>query len=350
MTVLIGTEARFIKGCNRLLITQTVVVRVEGSNQPITNRAMVKLIILLSLVAGALANPLQDASAEPFFSAWFDVEFHLYTRSNPTTVQKLELYNEATIRSSNFRGSRQTRFIIHGYQNNGNSDVNIKLRDAYLQKGDFNVIVVDWGKGANHMWYDTARSRIYDVGEVVAEFIELLVSDFGASVSSMQVAGHSLGAHTAGVVGKRLKIGKLPKIIGLDPAMPGFSLGSPGQRLDASDASYVEVIHTNSRMLGFEKPIGKVDIYPNYGFEQPGCGIDGAGTCAHGRAYEYYAESINSSKGFVATKCNDYRDIEDKTCKAGSTGNIKMGGEPLSTGNSAGVYFVATNSKSPFAQ
>lgn len=141
----------------------------------------------------------------------------------------------------------------------------------------------------------------------------------------------------------------MPKIVGLDPAMPGFSVGDPSTRLATTDANYVEVIHTNARMLGFDYPLGKVDHYPNYGFTQPGCGIDAAGTCAHGRAYEYFAESITSTKGFTATQCSNYYSIEDKTCKTGSTGNIQMGGEPLNTGNSAGIYYLATNSKSPFA-
>lgn len=151
------------------------------------------IFVALTVLTVTHASPVQDISAEQFFSAWFDTWFDLYTRSNPTTAQKLELYSDASVRNSNFRGSRQTRFIIHGFQNNGKSDVNIKLRDAYLQKGDFNVIVVDWGKGANHLWYDTAKSRIYDVGAVVAEFIDHLVSTHGLSLANVQCVGHSLG-------------------------------------------------------------------------------------------------------------------------------------------------------------
>lgn len=58
--------------------------------------------------------------------------------------------------------------------------------------------------------------------------------------------------------------------VGLDPAGPMFS--HHPARLDRSDAHFVDVIHTDSGMLGFANPIGTVDFYPNSGYApQPGC-------------------------------------------------------------------------------
>lgn len=59
-------------------------------------------------------------------------------------------------------------------------------------------------------------------------------------------------------------------IIGLDPAGPLFSVRNPEGRLDASDATYVEVIHTNGPTLliagaGIGAPIGDADFWPNGG-------------------------------------------------------------------------------------
>jgi Lipase len=43
-------------------------------------------------------------------------------------------------------------------------------------------------------------------------------------------------------------------------------------QLDKSDADFVDVIHTCGGFLGFARPLGHVDFYPNGGsFVQPGC-------------------------------------------------------------------------------
>lgn len=72
--------------------------------------------------------------------------------------------------------------------------------------------------------------------------------------------------------GKRVTVGKLPKIVGLDPASPLFSIDKPEGRLDGNDALYVETIHTSK--LGFFKPLGVVSFYPFGGRFQPGCKWD----------------------------------------------------------------------------
>lgn len=222
--------------------------------------------VLLSCVLLLAASSQAAPGIDVLFVAWRDVEFHLYTRSNPTSAQNLILHDSASIKNSNFKNTRQTRYIIHGFQNNGKDDVNIKIRDAYLQKADVNVIVIDWGKGASTINYNEAKARINDVASIVAEFIEIMAREFGQSLSAITLVGHSLGAHTCGLTAKKLKsLGTVPRIVGLDPAMPGFSIGDPSVRLAASDATFVFIIHTNCRMLGFDYPLGHVDYYPNYG-------------------------------------------------------------------------------------
>lgn len=80
----------------------------------------------------------------------------------------------------------------------------------------------------------------------------------------------------------------------------------------------------------------------------PGCGLDVSGACSHGRAYEYFGESITSTKGFIATLCNGHEEIiSGKTCT--SRGTAKFGGEPLNTSTTRGSYFFETNASSPYA-
>ena len=62
---------------------------------------------------------------------------------------------------------------------------------------------------------------------------------------------------------------------GLDPAGPFFTLVSSAYRLDASDARYVDVIHTNAGVAGTIRRGGHIDFYPNGGTTQPGCLFDG---------------------------------------------------------------------------
>ena len=62
---------------------------------------------------------------------------------------------------------------------------------------------------------------------------------------------------------------------GLDPALPGFQLGKgPNDRLDPTDANFVDVIHTAAGILGISITAGHVDFYPNGGTPfQPGCSV-----------------------------------------------------------------------------
>lgn len=66
------------------------------------------------------------------------------------------------------------------------------------------------------------------------------------------------GAHLSGLSAKRLhsSVGKVGTIIGLDPAGPGFSFDDVKNRLDRSDANYVLVLHTDTRMYGMREAIG----------------------------------------------------------------------------------------------
>lgn len=77
----------------------------------------------------------------------------------------------------------------------------------------------------------------------------------------------------AGNAGSATTSGKLSRVTGLDPALPGFHMfASEKTRLDPTDATFVDVIHSCGGMLGFLQPLGKVDFYPNAGTAiQPGC-------------------------------------------------------------------------------
>lgn len=114
-----------------------------------------------------------DHEVEPAFVGFTDIVFRLFTRSNPTVPQVIQILNDAQLTNSFFNFAHQTRIHIHGWTQGGPNTANI-YRDAYLAQGNFNVIAVDWGVGAQHPNYIISRNRVGEVGRVVAQFIDWL--------------------------------------------------------------------------------------------------------------------------------------------------------------------------------
>ncbi|XP_055916674.1 phospholipase A1-like [Eupeodes corollae] len=274
-----------------------------------------------------------------------NVEFYLYTRDNPDKPDKIFLNDVESLKKSHFNKKYPTRFIIHGWQNSYKSDVNVEIREALLETGEFNVISVNWSKKAGKLIYSTSASYVPDVGEIVAQMVDFLVAKGGMSIKTLNLIGHSLGAHAAGYAGKNISKGKVPVIIGLDPALPLFKLNDCEKRLCETDASYVESIQTNGGLLGFLEPIGKAAFYPNGGKSQPGCGLDMTGTCSHSRSYIYYAEAIREDY-FTSLKCEDWTNAVKKDCEE-NAGIAKLG-NPRNFKYASGTYLTPVNKKSPY--
>lgn len=71
---------------------------------------------------------------------------------------------------------------------------------AYLQNGDYNVIIVDWGKLARNLNYAYAVHYVKYVGKYVALAIDFLLAH-GMNPNTTTLIGHSLGAHVIGLAG-----------------------------------------------------------------------------------------------------------------------------------------------------
>lgn len=225
--------------------------------------------------------------------------------------------------------------------------MNTLVREAYFEKGNFNVIVVDWALGADTTLLVTARNRVGAVGGALAQLINMLTT-VGFDIANLNIIGHNLGAHVAGFAGKNYPgTTQVGAIVALDASLSNFDINVPAQRLAVGDAIYVESIHTNTGQQGFDWPLGDSAFYPNFGSRQPGCGIDVAGNCAHARSIEFFAESINTDRHFWSRQCSAYKDILVEDCTAIGI-DRKMGGEPIET-LARGIYWLTTNNASPFA-
>lgn len=240
-----------------------------------------------------------------------DVTFYMYTRSNPETPEEINAADFKLLQhSANFNKDRNNYFIVHGWKSDHLSDVNTMIKSALLANFDVNVFAVDWKNPANK-FYTTAKKAVPLVGEIIGNFIGSIMENFEVAESKFILVGHSLGAHVCGAAGAAVE-GKVKAIVGLDPASPLFTLGDTNNRLDTSDAEFVQVIHT-STIAGMKSSIGHSDYFPNGGSKQPGCGLDLFGSCAHSRAYHYFAESIKSS-GFISFLCHAYNAFSNGEC------------------------------------
>lgn len=116
----------------------------------------------------------------------------------------------------------------------------------------------------------------FQLGEHTGDFLEYLRSEANLEFHNVHILGHSLGAHIAGYAGASSS-GKIGRITGLDPARPAFEapvFKGQKDRLDPSDAEFVDVIHTCAGTAGFVRAVGHADFYPNGGsFRQPGCSV-----------------------------------------------------------------------------
>ena len=128
--------------------------------------------------------------------------------------------------------------------------------------------------------YPSAANTL-PVGNLMGDMVNFLVNQNG-SLTRFHFIGFSLGAHVVGNAGARvfeLTNRKVPRVTGLDPAQPGFTLDQINTRLDKTDATFVDIIHSNSLVvidgsmigiiqnlfmvcyLSFPNPIGHVDFW-----------------------------------------------------------------------------------------
>ncbi|XP_067394862.1 lipase member H isoform X2 [Emydura macquarii macquarii] len=241
------------------------------------------------------------------------VKLMLYTRQNQNCAETLSLTS-----SRYLNVTKKTIFIVHGYRLTGSPPV--WIQDAVqllLSVEDVNIIIVDWNRGATTLLYHRASSNTKKVAEFLKKLIDRML-DNGASLESVYMIGISLGAHISGFVGQMYN-GKLGRITGLDPAGPLFNGRPPEERLDPTDAQFVDVIHSDIDGLGYREALGHIDFYANGGTDQPGCPqtiFSGSQyfKCDHQRSVFLFLSSLKESCNMTAYPCDTYRDYRNAKC------------------------------------
>lgn len=161
---------------------------------------MLFLLVLLYICA--------ITSAESEFDVNKHVFYEMYNRfSNQSTTVNLQdidlsvlnsdnlVYTNRTISGHqncrwNWNPNKPTRIFIHGYFST--RDTFMDYARAYLERGDFNFIAINWLKGAITINYKRARNRVREIGEAIAKFVDYLVT-IGLNMDDLILVGHSLG-------------------------------------------------------------------------------------------------------------------------------------------------------------
>ncbi|XP_003787380.1 pancreatic lipase-related protein 3 [Otolemur garnettii] len=315
----------------------------------------------------------RELAGLPWSPEKINTRFLLYTIYNPQTYQEISAVNWSTIQASHFGTDKITHINLPGWKTNGKWQRNVC--NALLQVEDTNCINVDWINGS--LEYICAINNLRVVGAEVAYFVDVLMKQFGYSPSKVHLIGHSLGAHLAGDAGSRVP--GLGRITGLDPSGPFFHNTPKEVRLDPSDASFVDVIHTNAARILFElgfgttDACGHLDFYPNGGKHMPGCenltmplfkfdfnaykeeAISFL-ECSHAQSHLFYVESILNPDSFIAYPCRSYKSFKAGNCfhcpKEGcpTMGHFADRFHLKNMKTNTSYYFLNTGSHSPFAR
>ncbi|KAE8636734.1 hypothetical protein XENTR_v10003108 [Xenopus tropicalis] len=195
---------------------------------------------------------------------------------------------EECLGNCNYNTSAKTFIVIHGWSMSGLFETWLHRLVGALQEREryANVIVVDWMNLAHQLYPDAVNNTMV-VGKDIAVLMDWLQEKANLSLENVHLIGYSLGAHVAGYAGNFVT-GRIGRITGLDPAGPMFEGAEAHKRLSPDDADFVDVLHTYTRealgvSIGIQMPIGHIDIYPNGGDFQPGCGLsDVLGAIAYG--------------------------------------------------------------------
>ncbi|ODM88024.1 Pancreatic triacylglycerol lipase [Orchesella cincta] len=248
-----------------------------------------------------------------------DVRFHLFTGNNQYTPDELFVGDDVSLTNSHFIPNRPLKVLIHGFGGDYRHTFPWQTYQGYLKvDSNQNFIMVNWTVLADTSnYFAAAQNTRYPPRWVF------------------------FGGQVVGQIGSRVSE-KLTRITALEPALPLFDVADLHNRTDPSDAIYVNVLHT-SGILGFNDPCGTV---PEFWEQQPGCGIDLTGGCAHERAPDYFLEALLSETEFRGKKCTSWNDFTSGICDDNEVGVMSYNTPETTTG----VFYLRTNSESPYAQ
>ncbi|EDV46469.1 phospholipase A1 2 [Drosophila erecta] len=252
--------------------------------------------------------------------------------------------------TTGFNQDRPTVLFITGWKTSINSSNSGPVTKAYHCRNDTNILVLDAANFIDTLYTWSALNT-----EAIGAYLAKSLLQLNTSYVSKQfhLVGHSLGAQIAGSTGRnyrQMSGGKiLQRITGLDPANPCFYDGNDLEGLRSGDARFVDIIHTNTGILGTSKRAGDADFFVQGRIPfKSGCENLDAISCSHQRAVDYWTETVypSNEKDFLAKRCKRYSELLlGNYCQDTS---IVMGYAASYT--DLGLFYVGANRAEPYGQ
>jgi len=148
----------------------------------------------------------------------------------------------ALINDLHFNHNLPTVIYTHGFKETKDSESVQAVKDAYLHRGGYNFIVLDWSAYSSGLYFATVVPNLKKTGKAASVNLKKFL-DFGYPVQMVHLIGHSLGGQLVGLIGRSLKTDSLnryevARITALDPAGPDFTFPLLGSfhSISADDA------------------------------------------------------------------------------------------------------------------
>lgn len=123
----------------------------------------------------------------------------------------------------NFDNTKPTMMYSYGFTESYNSRSTQTVLEAYLDRGDHNIVVTDWQPYNSGNYLLEAIRNSYRVGEHYAIALHKLTLEEGLNIEGFHLVGHSLGGHLVGFIGRSLQNVSnneliITRVTSLDPA------------------------------------------------------------------------------------------------------------------------------------
>ncbi|XP_031626943.1 lipase member I-like [Contarinia nasturtii] len=268
----------------------------------------------------------------------------IFFQGNSFSTQRTYELDEscAMFGNAQFDVLRKTVLYIHSYLEGPEHESVNTIVDAYLQRNDHNVLIMDWSQLAKGNYLidvvPNAKQLATKMSEVVLDWV-----DEGMDVNRFHVIGHGIGGQMAGMIGRcahRKSEGetKLMRVTALDPPA-AFPLGA---RVNEKDAEFVDIIFTDAWFHSTPKSSGTVNFWPS-------CPQRKSKLSDDRRAWQMWAETVQPSEQpvFLSVHAKGLNDF--KKGRVNHSEIVQMGIDcPMSA--KRGDYFLQVNLNQPYAK
>lgn len=234
------------------------------------------------------------------------ISYFLYSGANVT-----EINTNYDVEDIPLNEEVDTVILVHGHRGHHNDEFSIRVRSAFIEHHDSDVIVMNWAFLASEHYLQVVRNV-----RAAAEDLSTLLAIVKEAKDNkyIHIVGFDIGAHVAGNAGRGVKARfDVDRITGLSPTGRSYG-GSNTLRLSRNDATYVEIIHTDGGLFGngIGTAIGHSDFFVNGGFNQPGCLTN---SCCHRRSWEIFEASLHPQFVHLGFRCDSMIQVNLNTCR-----------------------------------